>query len=152
MNPQTHMRPVNFYSQTLARNSKLCFNTLLRWLSNTARCKTSQGWLAQLVERLPYKQDVGGSTPSSPTSFKDAVVAQLVRVSACHAEGRGFESRPPRQIKLPFKNSSLHSNNITSCLLLFLFFTIPLSPVRSIHTIIRTAFLSQYFQFHTCLT
>ena len=50
-----------------------------------------------MVERLPYKQDVGGSTPSSPTSFKDAVVAQLVRVSACHAEGRGFESRPPRQ-------------------------------------------------------
>ena len=28
-----------------------------------------------------------------------AVVAQLVRVSACHAEGRGFEPRPPRQIK-----------------------------------------------------
>ena len=28
-----------------------------------------------------------------------AVVAQLVRVSACHAEGRGFEPRPPRQIQ-----------------------------------------------------
>jgi hypothetical protein len=27
-----------------------------------------------------------------------AVVAQLVRVSACHAEGRGFEPRPPRQV------------------------------------------------------
>lgn len=25
------------------------------------------------------------------------VVAQLVRASACHAEGRGSESRPPRQ-------------------------------------------------------
>ena len=26
-----------------------------------------------------------------------AVVAQLVRVLACHASGRGFEPRPPRQ-------------------------------------------------------
>jgi len=24
----------------------------------------------------------------------------LVRISACHAEGRGFESRPLRQIKI----------------------------------------------------
>ena len=28
------------------------------------------GRIAQLGERLPYKQDVGGSSPSSPTSFK----------------------------------------------------------------------------------
>ncbi len=27
-------------------------------------------------------------------------VAQLVRVSACHAEGRGFESRHPRHVTL----------------------------------------------------
>ena len=27
------------------------------------------GRLAQLVERLPYKQVVGGSIPSAPTSF-----------------------------------------------------------------------------------
>jgi hypothetical protein len=27
-------------------------------------------------------------------------VVQLVRISACHAEGRGFESRPFRQDKL----------------------------------------------------
>ena len=25
------------------------------------------------------------------------LVVQLVRISACHAEGRGFESRPDRQ-------------------------------------------------------
>ncbi len=30
------------------------------------------------------------------------VVAQLVRASACHAEGRGFESRPSRQFRNPF--------------------------------------------------
>ena len=28
-----------------------------------------KGRIAQLVERLPYKQDVGGSSPSSPTTF-----------------------------------------------------------------------------------
>ena len=34
-----------------------------------------------------------------------AAVVQLVRISACHAEGRGFESRPLR-----------HLIQITSCL------------------------------------
>jgi hypothetical protein len=28
--------------------------------------------------------------------LKQGVVVQLVRISACHAEGRGFESRPLR--------------------------------------------------------
>lgn len=31
-----------------------------------------------------------------------AVVAQLVRVPACHAGGRGFKSRPPRHFFKPF--------------------------------------------------
>ena len=35
-------------------------------------------------------------------SFRQrGVVVQLVRISACHAEGRGFESRPLRQNSNP---------------------------------------------------
>ncbi len=42
-------------------------------LSLNLKTKTDNlksGRLAQLVERLPYKQNVGGSIPSAPTIFK----------------------------------------------------------------------------------
>ena len=59
----------------------------------------------------------------SPTfvKIKSAVVVQLVRISACHAEGREFESRQPRHFyindllaqpveHLPFKEVAVGSN------------------------------------------
>ena len=46
--------------------------------------------------------------PQSETTevvFKSGSVVQLVRIHACHAWGRGFESRPHRKSKaLKFKN------------------------------------------------
>ena len=53
------------------------------------------GRLAQLVEHLVYTEGVKGSSPLLPTKYLGGV-AQLVRAIACHAIGRGFESRHSR--------------------------------------------------------
>ena len=60
--------------------------------------------LSSAVEHRPYKARVGGSKPSAPT--KIGAVVQLVRIPACHAGGRGFESRPLRQF---FRTEALGS-------------------------------------------
>ena len=57
--------------------------------------RSPYGRLAQLGEHLPYKQGVIGSSPIVPTKY--GLVVQLVRMLACHARGRGFESHPGRQ-------------------------------------------------------
>ena len=38
---------------------------------------------------------------------KNGSVVQLVRIRACHARGRGFESRPDRKQKALFKSAFL---------------------------------------------
>ena len=67
------------------------------------------GRIAQLGEHLPYKQRVTGSIPVVPTIvFKTKIiygpVAQLVRVPACHAGGRGFEPLLGRHYMLAWLN------------------------------------------------
>ena len=53
--------------------------------------------IAQLVEQMTVNHWVPGSSPGSGAIL--GLVVQLVRITACHAVGHGFESRPDRQIR-----------------------------------------------------
>lgn len=54
--------------------------------------------LAQMVERLPYKQNVGGSIPSPDTSH--CPVNSEARVLPCPGRSRGFDSRTGRHSQM----------------------------------------------------
>jgi hypothetical protein len=78
-------------------------------LSEETKKVRISGRLAQLVEHLVYTERVGSSSLSSPTkseihrSLYCGGVAQLVRAPACHAGGRGFESRHSRHLLMVSK-------------------------------------------------
>ena len=52
-------------------------------------------YFKEIVKKV-LNYGVGVAIKDSPN--RSGVVVKLVITSACHAEGRGFESRPPRQL------------------------------------------------------
>ena len=79
--------------------TNVLFSVIIIFVVDQTIKKEQNGSLAQLGERLPYKQDVTGSSPVTPT-IKYGPVVQLVRTLACHARGRGFEAHAGRHIFL----------------------------------------------------
>ena len=59
-----------------------------------AAIKVARGRLAQLVERLLYTQDVGGSSPSPPTSLPACGASALASLS----RSRGCLSKPAQPV------------------------------------------------------
>ena len=64
---------------------------------NTLKVIRFDSSVAQLVEHTTVNRKVAGSSPARGAKKNSGAIAQLVRASACHAEGREFESRWPRQ-------------------------------------------------------
>ena len=61
--------------------------------------RVTYGGLAQLGERLPYKQRVTGSSPVSSTKYEWSYGVGVI-TPACHAGGRGFEPLLSRHFNL----------------------------------------------------
>ena len=79
---------------------------------------TKYGRLAQLGERLPYKQNVSGSIPLAPTIFLPILpqycngpVVQLVRMPPCHEShpGRHYAS-VAQLVEQRTENPCVHSS------------------------------------------
>ena len=64
-------------------------------------CKWYGGLAEWSIAAVLKTVELKGSVGSNPTASAKGVVVQLVRIFACHANGRGFESRPHRNTNSP---------------------------------------------------
>ena len=66
----------------------------MRFLADAVRFAKA----ATLLQNLKKPVECEFQTKRTKRFLSHGVVVQLVRISACHVEGRGFESRPLRQL------------------------------------------------------
>ena len=80
-------------SAVRSRLSPPAFRMAAQLVNGSPRSPSSRG-----LGHHPFTVSTGVRIPlGTPDFCSIGAVVQLVRISACHAEGRGFESRPLRQ-------------------------------------------------------